>query len=629
MDFQGSQGTKTKSVFIALAIFLFAGLVMYNVSSPGSRGAIDSKLNVASTPADEQPTFTYKILDFEDGLNPLDISVSSYYINKLGPIGELYGWLGENEAIVDVYKDFTLSASLSSVEDVQKQQPTAAAQEGGQEAGQDRPDASDEHDYEWLINGQAYSGPEVTLQVEELGSFEVQLTDKVTGLSASKTIHAKYVRREIRELSDDDRNSFLDTLKKLYLVEPDEAATYGEAFTTIKDLVNNHLNGAAARDCDHLHDGMGFLASHSGMTNMLEVSLQMIDPSVTIPYWDYTIDGEVVKQMGSLEVLTKSVLFSEDYFGELWPEDGVVKTGRWAYQKAETMDREVDSVYNAYGYGRSPWNVGKSPYMNRFGDFNGRTYSYFPSCTDHKDMIEVDSLYDFIFTIMYDPHGTVHATVGGMTGIDVYNTLLDAGETDDAASSAATELFAVTKNLWRAELLDCPTYCSDDTPEDECVCTCPDTTQGSYPIEYFDYITAGLSNSELNNMYLDMICGYYGAIKYGEMIESASTLDPSFWPIHPTIERLLLRWRMYKDEIDENWVANSSTTVGGIGTGYCEGHDEFDQLSYLNLNGRTDYTNRELYELITPFEDSLPYVYHTFLWDHCSDYGSVSFDRAN
>ena len=41
---------------------------------------------------------------------------------------------------------------------------------------------------------------------------------------------------------------------------------------------------------DHIHEGNGFLLQHAKITNIFEDSLKAIDPSIFLPYWDYTID---------------------------------------------------------------------------------------------------------------------------------------------------------------------------------------------------------------------------------------------------------------------------------------------------------------------------------------------------
>ncbi|CBJ34261.1 hypothetical protein Esi_1792_0001 [Ectocarpus siliculosus] len=51
-----------------------------------------------------------------------------------------------------------------------------------------------------------------------------------------------------------------------------------------------HLDGAGVSDCDHWHDDAGIMTHHVGYTMLFEQALQVVDPSVTIPYWEYTIE---------------------------------------------------------------------------------------------------------------------------------------------------------------------------------------------------------------------------------------------------------------------------------------------------------------------------------------------------
>ena len=43
-------------------------------------------------------------------------------------------------------------------------------------------------------------------------------------------------------------------------------------------FINYHTWLAGQRECDHLHDGMGFITGHSAITNEFEINLQRVDP---------------------------------------------------------------------------------------------------------------------------------------------------------------------------------------------------------------------------------------------------------------------------------------------------------------------------------------------------------------
>ena len=67
-------------------------------------------------------------------------------------------------------------------------------------------------------------------------------------------------------------------------------AKYGNKFRSIDYLAGLHNHLAGDRECDHMHDGLGFMTQHAGLTYLFEKALQSVDQSVTVPYWDWTID---------------------------------------------------------------------------------------------------------------------------------------------------------------------------------------------------------------------------------------------------------------------------------------------------------------------------------------------------
>ena len=76
-------------------------------------------------------------------------------------------------------------------------------------------------------------------------------------------MHVKYVRREIRELTAEDRERYLGAVQVIY--NTDTAAgqqLYGSAYRGSEWLVREHLYGAASKMCDHWHDDAGFLNHH-------------------------------------------------------------------------------------------------------------------------------------------------------------------------------------------------------------------------------------------------------------------------------------------------------------------------------------------------------------------------------
>ena len=150
---------------------------------------------------------------------------------------------------------------------------------------------------------------------------------------------------------------FLDAAYTLWDVsEEDGREKYGENYHSISYLFQFHHFNAAWQDADHIHEGNGFLLQHLKMTNMFETSIQAVDPSVTLPYWDYTIDRSEDK------IVSESFIFTEDVFGSMkepsdlsWgfqstdkSSDGKIPDGRWKNLKADKnkIYKDPDARYN-------------------------------------------------------------------------------------------------------------------------------------------------------------------------------------------------------------------------------------------------------------------------------------------
>ena len=89
--------------------------------------------------------------------------------------------------------------------------------------------------------------------------------------------------------------AFLDAAAVLWRVGATEGAhLYGDHYAPISTFVATHARLAGDACCDHMHDGCGFVTQHSALSLSFEASLQAVDASVALPYWDYSIDVERV-----------------------------------------------------------------------------------------------------------------------------------------------------------------------------------------------------------------------------------------------------------------------------------------------------------------------------------------------
>src|SRR2546425_12117909 len=80
--------------------------------------------------------------------------------------------------------------------------------------------------------------------------------------------------------------------------------------------VQMHMNAMMAA-----HRGPAFLPWHRYYINQLELDLQAIDSSVTLPYWDWSVDQSPLSSLWAPDLLG----------GDGRPADGQVTTGPFAF----------------------------------------------------------------------------------------------------------------------------------------------------------------------------------------------------------------------------------------------------------------------------------------------------------
>ena len=489
----------------------------------------------------------------------------------------------------------------------------------------------------WMVNGAHAVGEETSRTFETVGEHSVWLETR-TRAYASRVV-CRYVRREIRSLSDDDREAFFRAAGVLYATPDAEGArAYGRAYKSAAYFIATHNELSGDRTCDHFHDGLGFLPQHAAFTLRFERALQSVDPKVSVPYWDYTIEAYDVAVAGDMAAWRRSPVFRDDWFGDAQPEGHVVNAGRWAYT-AVARASSADTA-NAYGLIRAPWNVNKVPYLTRANTTFGFSLSDVPSCADHYAVMQTTAWSDFGVDVQYNAHGTVHAMIGGVTGADLQATLLGLGMRAIPAENIALEAFATQKNLWRAGQLDCPTGCSSDAPVNDCKCACTklqtwldeDRAAGILlsvsPIFADALYLTNRRGADVSEAILSALCnvGDDLAPSIGDSLESASPLDISFYPTHPTVDRLY-HWRRINGFSDETWTDDMARSVSFEDVGYCWGHNLNDTLVWgddLFADGAAGpYTNAMLWAAFDPTDGNspTPYVYDTFEWPHCAAQG--------
>jgi len=308
---------------------------------------------------------------------------------------------------------------------------------------------------------------------------------------------------------------------------------------------------------------------------------------------------------------------------------------------------------------RAPWNMNPSNLLTRFTSID----KWLPTCESHYTLASYELLSDFLFQVPYAAHASVHGVVGGVYGCDLFDDLLNSGYIIDEEAKL---------NLCKNWIFYLKEFYRDDLIKPRVDCTAEDSN-GEFSSSYehqncgfecvpsmMNILLLQLQRSVLNSDYTcvdvenmpqegwiawkDFICEGDGfKIFGGDHLESASPADPSFWPIHPTLERLLqARFMAGGFDTDEwpsdpinQYVCNKATcydpdqaTTDDIRAPFnswdscCYGHYQDDQFLDAVTGNKNSYvgpTNREIFEWTNPTKDTyaMNYIYDSFIWPHC------------
>ena len=485
-----------------------------------------------------------------------------------------------------------------------------------------------------------------------------------------------YVRRELRSLTDGDLNATMDAMYAMWQYGDAEGqAMYGDNYHSAAWFAQLHDYNAAWLDGDHIHEGLGFLPQHIKMSNLFEASMQAVDPSVTLFYWDFTVEST------NGASLFNSPMFADNSFGALpysskhgegsskewsWAYDNVasayIPDGRWAGTAAG--ENVFDDLETPFGYLRGPWNTNPGSKITRFSSDDIMSENI-PSCHVYHTWLQETDWNLFMQTSENAPHASLHGSIGGIYGCDVLDELYDMGyvgtnpedpDGGDYREEICNKWPFYMKELYRADILSSETGCTVDDSLSwkgtKCGYICnPDRVDDLGDILQGLSLANYVSNSSdpvLWTAYSDFICtGNAYRIFSGDHLESASPADPSFWPIHPTQERLyhaklfaggfLANTSTWPTEtgvplLGYEWVCNHAECYNYTDTHAakdfypmcCEGHFEDDQLFDFTKDDRTykyGLTNRQILLDTDPTSDdyAVTYIYDNFDWKHCSD----------
>ncbi|CAM9627360.1 unnamed protein product [Pylaiella littoralis] len=673
-------------------------------SSGGSSGREESRAShSAKVPSRSAVTA-------ESSIAPLSFTALNFYHVRDGKPALDYPWL-KDVKLIEPHRETTLAVS--------------APRKGLEYRWEIRGDSSASAVHTSVDGAEAIVVLETKHLEENLVTLEeVDAEGRVLRRLCEKVM-VKYVRREIRTLTDEEREELFDAMFELWRVrveDGDGREVYGDSYSDIWAINRLHFKAASPQFCDHFHDGLGFLTSHSLLSNTFEHSLQQVNPKLTLPYWDFTIESssagaaaaEGLDNMFGSEI--KTPLLQESWFGTTDPATNMVQNGRWAFTQIPKMrpNNPGQIEPDVYSNLRSPWVVNDRPFitrgMGKMCQSRAEDFYKWPTCEMHHDLVtSFTNFYSWVWESLYDPHGAVHIWIGGV--LDCEETYAgDVGELvgTDTASDLAMLAFVHRKDMFRAGIFSCEGKAPvSETPDDVsepavtsekrlrerrssagersrwfrswshtaassrprrhdrnrhivsparrllfeagvCGCHGYDLTQGDDFLEIFDMLvfieelTPDLDEDTKRKL-VATLCS--SKVNDGDHLQSSSSLDPSFWSTHPTMERLWMYTVLTGQITDYTWPDSDVTLTASDGTAYtesiskysedCLGHrgsdvfpfdllagDSHDFTVQTGIKGNPSdggniFTNREVLGALDPRMNALSYVYDTFEWKHC------------
>ena len=360
----------------------------------------------------------------------------------------------------------------------------------------------------------------------------------------------KYVRRELRQLSEQERNATFDAIWAMKRLSATEGVQrYGPAFRTYDHFVVKHGHAALDSRCDQGHFGPAFGVFHRAFGLEFERSLQAINPTLALPYWDYLLD---------LPSPENSLLWTDGWFGALsgHPDDGYqIRDGYFANWPIKQNASSISDFSSPYGYLRAPFDNNPSPTLTRChtlcGPAGNSTLfrgSNWNQCLEEPQYEDWRQCIDTIG----DPqnrgvHAIGHIWLGGIFNSEdpsCFRNWAPVGPTLEPGE------------LWRADYVrgcyQCPRNCTIGLTEPhECVCWHTNASACHYLADPAQIGSAG-----------DFLSGV------------SSPNDPLFFFYHAQVDRHLMAWQMLHSA-----VSKEGDHYGYPVEGYCFGHNLHDVIS--------------------------------------------------
>jgi len=195
--------------------------------------------------------------------------------------------------------------------------------------------------------------------------------------------------------------------------------------------------------------------------------------------------------------------------------------------------------------------------------------------------------------------------------------------------------------MWRAHVLKPPSSCELGG---ECRYECTDNTTASSLVivtllDHFGFTAEGddwrAKTEQQQHEAFDMLFCQTKVV-LGDAIDAGGAADPTFWPIHPTLERLYqyktfvhpLKTTFWptggQSKNDDDAIDHACDSIWYNSN--CKSHHAYDKIAFSALTkdssgnyARSLPTNKELLHSFSPANGgyAMPYVYEDFTWEHC------------
>ncbi|KAH8053683.1 hypothetical protein JL720_14642 [Aureococcus anophagefferens] len=447
------------------------------------------------------------------------------------------------------------------------------------------------------------------------------------------------------------------TLYVKYVSTADGVEIYGDRYKDIHHVAVIHNDLAGNNMCDFIHGATGyaFVTAHAALGGMVEQAMQAVDPSVSMPYWDYTLDKWLytdrarpaqVARVPRFIATWESPVWTADFFGASDEDTGVIVDGAWAHTKVPLLSERLfnDSGFaghfrtngfascygqtddvctypalsllrqkkastmhqgNAFGLLRSPWNQRGEPTVVRSRKMCGSANNaQFPDCVAWAQQQGMyTSFADYMIQLQvakYDELGKI---------------VIDHHYLDQIKDKSSD----LQKNLWMGGAKSCPSRgeCAG-LRQKECGCRC----------HGLGALQAGYDNSTLNaqdiadsKLWKQVVAGAFDGFREADrarakldllgapelrLLRTHVALRPGQRHVpgqHPSYKLVWFDYELDSDDVGDDLEATlDSSTLSNV---------VWRDL----LDPRTRYAR-------------VPYVYHDFEWEHCLHYSVEGVDAS-